>query len=205
MTTSFGTIPMGAQKEGPSGRMKNCDTWAEYEDVGTSETARLCSGGIFQGERFTECPSRTDCLAATRRLAAAQEERRGGVYTAQGKPFGSTVLASSMVRRDGPRNGGQPYSWEPLPTSIPTNRVQQQATVTGPIAATPPTTNPVSMQTPYVVPATVQPGGSVSPTFLPVGNENAWGRLCKNVAQGWMNSTGWHIFDLSRSIDFFRK
>ena len=79
----------------------------------------------------------------------------------------------------------------------------QQGYAYAPQPVVPPETYPRVMQTPYTVPMPVQPVGSVSPTFLPRSDESVWSRLGKNVAQGWLNSTGWHVFDYTRNVDLF--
>jgi hypothetical protein len=42
-----------------------------------------------------------------------------------------------------------------------------------------------------------------SPTFLPDPEEGVMTRTGKNIAQGWLASTGWHIFDMAQQVDFF--
>jgi hypothetical protein len=71
-----------------------------------------------------------------------------------------------------------------------------------PQAITPPTQFPQTMQTQYAAPIPFHAGG-ITPTFLPANGESVWSRLGKNVAQGMIGSTGWHIFDLARTVDFF--
>ena len=66
----------------------------------------------------------------------------------------------------------------------------------------PPKDFPEQMQTPYLAPRPV-PSMGVTPTFLPGEDESVWSRLGKNVTQGAIGSTGWHLFDFARSVDFF--
>jgi hypothetical protein len=61
---------------------------------------------------------------------------------------------------------------------------------------------PMAMQTPYAAPMFLHNGG-ISPTFLPSEEESVFCRLFKNLAQGWIASTGWHIWDYSRTVDLF--
>lgn len=62
---------------------------------------------------------------------------------------------------------------------------------------------PLAMRTPYVAPTGIQPGGEMTPTFLPREGESLIGRFGKNAAQGALGSIGWQLYNLARSVDFF--
>lgn len=110
---------------------------------------------------------------------------------------------------------------EPLPTSIRQNQFrpqqqqqqQQQAqrqplvspmqlNVAVPFPVQPPQEWPRAMQTQYVAP-TLQASGA-TPTFLPADGESIPARLAKNIAQGCVGASGWHVFSMAQSIDMFR-
>jgi hypothetical protein len=57
---------------GPTGKTKNCDTWAEYEPPMSSSFANLCNGGSFEGYRWQACPSRLECRNATQNSSRVQ-------------------------------------------------------------------------------------------------------------------------------------
>jgi len=204
MLTDARSLVRGQQKDSPiQGKQKNCNTWGEYEPAGTSPTAKLCNGGSFEGEFFEPCPAREECRSRTRQRAASQD--RVEVRTSQERPFGSSLLYPGdqpLTRRE------EPYRWSPdrVPTSAPTRPIPAVQPISlQPTAVIPPDTNPVAMQTPYASPMAANPAGNVSPTFLPVADENVWSRLGRNITQGWLNSTGWHAFDFTRNVDLFRR
>ena len=59
MTVAFGS------ETGPTSKVKNCTSWGVYEREHSSEFSSLCNGGIYQGDRWGECPSRHDCRKHT--------------------------------------------------------------------------------------------------------------------------------------------
>lgn len=61
---------------GPTGTFKNCDTWADWEAPGSSDTAAMCNGGVYEGRRYMSCPSWDSCRRATRRAELEEEEER---------------------------------------------------------------------------------------------------------------------------------
>lgn len=111
---------------------------------------------------------------------------------------------------------------EPLPVSIRQNQNQlrqpqqqqrqeppkqplvspMQLNVPVPFPVQPPMEWPRAMQTQYVAP-TLQASGA-TPTFLPADGESIPARLAKNIAQGCVGASGWHIFSMAQSIDMFR-
>jgi len=58
-------VAMIGTKRGPTGHLKNCNLWGEYEQAGTSAEANLCNGGRFGNEVWARCPSVMDCRKAT--------------------------------------------------------------------------------------------------------------------------------------------
>ena len=71
-----------------------------------------------------------------------------------------------------------------------------------PTPVQPPQQFPQSMQTPFAAPIPFHAVG-VSPTFLPDEDEGIFSRLGKNIGQGMIPSTGWHIYDFARTVDMF--
>ena len=216
---------MTQQSLGPTGHRKNCDSWGVYENRGESDTAAMCHGGWFDGEKFRECPSKFHCRQATR----DGPQPRAAPAMNPSKPYGSRLLGSTR--------GSDPlYKFtrmaeeRPLPrmpTSIPAkrgrsarppnasqavpyyaqaraqqNQYPSQGATYYPTPAEPPAEFPVEMRTPFVAPSGV---ATTSPSFLPVNGEGLAGRLTKNMAQGAMGAVAWHLFEFTRSVDMFRK
>lgn len=200
---------------GPTGSPKNCTSWAEYETPGSSSTANMCNGGWYKGEYYNECKSKADCVAATIRAKSMTSDRRSlPVHTNEPKPFGDRGNGSQLLGRtpnlaDHLKGWG---AWGTAPTTIPKADgpprpgavlpTPFQVPAPLPYPVQPPVEWPVAMQTPYAAPMPSHSGG-VSPTFLPHEEESVLGRLFKNVAQGWIASTGWHVYDYSRTVDLF--
>jgi hypothetical protein len=63
-------------------------------------------------------------------------------------------------------------------------------------------TLPVALQTPYAAPM-AHGYGMVTPTFLPVRQEDVFPRLFSNIAQGMVGATGHHLLDYARVVDMF--
>jgi hypothetical protein len=206
----------GRVSKSPTGTWKNCNSWAEYETPGSSETAKMCNGGWFQGDNYDPCESINTCRSAT--IAKQNSERRHlPVYqsTNPERPFfGSRTIAATPNLSDGLQ--GWPRFGQ-LPTTMPKASVQtsmgrptvpmpspMQVGVQLPYPVKPPAEWPSAMHTAYAGPVPVQHGG-VTPTFLPQEGEGVFERLGKNVAQGLVGSTGWHIFDFARTVDLFRR
>lgn len=61
---------------------------------------------------------------------------------------------------------------------------------------------PVALQTPYAAPM-AHGYGMVTPTFLPVRQEDVFPRLFSNIAQGMVGATGHHLLDYARVVDMF--
>lgn len=203
---------MPQQVLGPTGRMKNCDSWAEYEAKGTSETAAMCHGGWFEDERFRECPSKYDCKKATekknkRHLALVPSMNPAKPYGGSKSGQGSTILGSTEPMF-------APYNFADLTTTVPTRKAETASTrkpttlypsqvpVDFPQPIQPPEVFPEVMRTPFVAPRPV-PTQGITPTFLPVDGESRGGRLGKNILQGMIGAGGWHIYDFARSVDLF--
>ena len=191
------------------GKKKNCNSWAEFEPVGSSPTAKLCHGGAHDGEWFQPCPVRLECQGAT--LARAESRRSLPVMNNrspfnEAKPFGnrpgSEVIARTVNLRD------HIPGWGSMPTSLPQQKTGRGLTEPSqvpfplPYPVQPPGEYPEAMRTPFVGPTQAVAGG-ITPTFLPQSGEGLASRLVKNIAQGAIGSTGWHIFDFARSVDFF--
>jgi hypothetical protein len=56
------------------------------------------------------------------------------------------------------------------------------------------------MQTPFAPPPAVT---GISPVFIPVEGESTFFRFLKNAMQGALASSGFHLFGLAQTIDFF--
>lgn len=184
----------------------------------------MCNGGIYDGDTYDSCPSRDGCRQATVQLRpkhAAVPDRNYGTQIVGRTPsaapqngWRSTVddAASYLWKssttmpaarpapgqpqqlRPTPNQAGQPgvglnYPTAPYPMYVPT-----------PIQ--PPQQFPQAMQTQFAAPIPFHAGG-VSPTFLPDDGESVFSRLGKNIGQGMIASTGWHVFDFARTVDMF--
>lgn len=160
-----------------------------------------------------------------------QSNRQLPVLNNRERPFGSPQLIPGTTARQQVMNQPvrpQPFTFremdigEPLPTSIRQNQYrspqtqqpqrqdqQRQALVSPmqlnvpvPFPVQPPQEWPQAMQTQYVAP-TLQASGA-TPTFLPADGEGIATRLAKNIAQGCVGASGWHVFSMAQSIDMFR-
>lgn len=60
---------------------------------------------------------------------------------------------------------------------------------------------PPALQTPYAAP--MPHHGMMTPTFLPVRQEDVFPRLFSNVAQGMVGAVGHHLLDYARVVDMF--
>lgn len=230
---------------GPTNKIMNCaskegNDWANWEEKGSSHSASVCHGGVFNGELYGACPSRFDCRIATaQRLsqeaassAQAMEARRHHLPVVQQQPsmpapqigglrvIGSTPAArptapsTNQYQPPAAPTALQPRGQAPTPTPGGLWPAQQIAGAPrgmfsppqhAPVPIIPPEMYPRTMQTPYAHSPQAFPMGGITPTFLPVGEEGVVERLAKNVAQGMIGSTGWHVMSLSQSIDFFQK
>lgn len=65
--------------------------------------------------------------------------------------------------------------------------------------------NPATHATSTPFASYVPPGPEISPTFMPHSEESTWSRLLRNVVQGVIAAIGWHLYNGSRSMDFFSK
>jgi hypothetical protein len=73
-----------------------------------------------------------------------------------------------------------------------------------PTPVIPPNEFPSAMRTWFAAPTpTPVSVGGITPTFLPVGRRDVFGRLVKNAAQGCVGAIGWHVYDFARNIDLF--
>lgn len=169
-------ITTRGELRGPTGKRKNCETWAEYEPSGKSEFANLCNGGWFDGDYWEPCSSRLDCRKAT--------------YLGR-----SRSRTESDSRRHLPvRQSSNRVSFEPR-TSHPRRPKIDQVKVYVPEDEQP------YLDTPRIEHQGM--GGQMSPTFLPGEDEGLLVRLAKNMGQGAINAVFWHGYDLSRTVDFF--
>lgn len=214
-------MPQTAKQEWcrETGRMKNCGTFAEYEG-GNSGEAAMCNGGIYDGDTYDSCPSREPCRQATVQLRpkhAPAPERNYGTQvvgrTATASPpqtgwrqvdnminqsVQSTRWASPATTLPAAKPGGAAPGAQPGMVSY--NGVPYPAYVPTPVQ--PPPQFPPAMQTPFAAPIPFHAGG-VSPTFLPEQGGGVFKRLGKNIGQGLIASTGWHVFDFARNVDMF--
>lgn len=207
-----------------TGKPKNCGTWAEYED-GHTGSASMCNGGIYDGDFYSACPSRTECmestLASRRHLPMMNQPQTGGTRVMGATPMARMGQQVQSVRQQAPAA----FSWQDFyrtcrdsPTTIParqtpvpqgqiTRPVPNQPATYGymgpyPTPVHPPQQYPQSMQTQFAAPIPFHAGG-ITPTFLPEDDESIVSRLFKNIGQGMIGSSGWHVFDLARTVDFF--
>ena len=202
--------------------MKNCGTFAEYGG-GNSGEAAMCNGGIYDGDTYDPCPSRGPCQQATLQLRPKQAAAPDRNYGTQivGRTPGATP-APENGWRDASRNAQE--SWWRASTTLPAARPaagqapprNNQPAPTGanlaypsvpypayvPTPIQPPQQFPQAMQTPFAAPIPFHAGG-VSPTFLPDEDEGIFSRLGKNIGQGMIASTGWHVYDFARTVDMF--
>lgn len=209
-----------------TGRMKNCGTFAEYEG-GNSGEAAMCNGGIYDGDTYDPCPSRDGCRQATAQtgrqdlvpIRNAPSDRNWGTQivgrTPSATPENGWRAASAAAAQSWwassttlpaarPAAGAQqPQSARPgQPASPSLSYPSTPYPVYVPTPIQPPQQFPQAMQTQFASPIPFHAGG-VSPTFLPDNDESILSRLGKNIGQGMIASTGWHIFDFARTVDMF--
>lgn len=208
---------MSEQQElSPLGTEKNCNAWADYEVYGSSETSKLCHGGMFRETYYRPCPSRTECQAATelargsaptdqrRHLPVAQPNPVSASYPGL-RPTQSTALYPRSAAPNMPAPSNPTYG---RPMGMPTTLPQaQQRTPFGtpahaPVPIMPPEAYHSSMQSPYANHPHV---GVMTPVFLPEQDESIFGRIMKNVVQGAIGSTGWHFYGFMSSVDIFKR
>lgn len=224
-------VQTGPQEESPiPGRMKNCSSWAKYESGFTGEAA-MCNGGHYDGDYYEPCPVRFHCKSETdgkKHLPVMNPAQPFGgtrmiastpnTQPSQGGGFGADPyrwrreqesrlagFPTTMSARPSQVGGAQPAragaAQQPGPAQA-ANYPSVPYPIYFPQPVSPPPQFPPAMQTSYAAPIPFHAGG-VTPTFLPAAGENIWSRLGKNVAQGMIGSTGWHVFDFARSVDFF--
>lgn len=217
------------QEDSPiRGKKKNCGTWAKWTNGQTGDAA-MCNGGHYEGDYYEVCPARREC----RNMTEMDDGRTHLPIMNPDRPFGGTrILASSpAANQQGQQQGQQQQGQRPfmegyekwLSGLSTTQRAtigqqQQQGAMSRqaqpvqnqqpnfhhfPHPIMPPENFPQAMQTPYAAPIPHHAGG-ITPTFLPEEDGNIWMRLGKNVAQGMIGSTGWHVFDFARNVDLFR-
>lgn len=186
-----------------TGKMKNCNAWAEYEQPHTSETSKMCHGGFYKQQgwltarEYPACPSRAECKQATQVGVADDGRRRLPILN-----------PGSASRPLSPAFSVPEYRTSGLPSTLPARAAQVAQRAVHDIAdyfqaprpIQPPPEYPASMQTPYV-PATE---GWGAPTFLPRVGESVWERLVKNLVQAVFAVVGFQIYNYMRSIDLFR-
>jgi len=219
-------MPQTAKQEWcrETGRMKNCGTFAEYEG-GNSGEAAMCNGGIYDGDTYDACPSKEPCRQATVQLRpkyASAPERNYGTQivgrTPTAAPDNGWRAASSAATQSwwngsttmpaarppvGGTPQGRPAGQQPTqPNTANLSYPSVPYPMYVPTPVQPPQQFPQSMQTPFAAPIPFHAGG-VSPTFLPDEDEGILSRLGKNIGQGMIASTGWHIYDFARTVDMF--
>lgn len=192
-------------ESGIPGKYKNCDTWAEYEQPHTSETAKLCHGGWYKAAgapavEYGPCACRAECKAATMR---GENDGRRHLPIAMNPTNGIRPLAKPVFTQPELRS---PFgSATPFPSVLPSRPAVQQAIsqyaeASAPRPVVPPQEYPSAMRSPYV--SAMDPGNA--PTFLPTDGEGTLERLVKNVLQAMVAAFGWQIYNYLRSIDIFR-
>lgn len=190
---------------GPTNKRKNCNSWAEYEQKGASDTAKLCHGGVYQDEWHIPCPSRHDCAEATRqkesdkrRLPIAMNPaafaRRSTPPTPQPR-----ILVSSSRYAEAPKSLSR----------LPTYRRHEETRTTpksyiegGPIPVVPPQDYPEVMRTPYAL-ADHPAASPLTPVFLPDTKERVLPRLLLNMIQGALGAGAQHVMEYMRYVDIF--
>lgn len=212
-----------------TGKMKNCaeGTYADYEE-GHTGGAALCNGGVYDRDSYDACPSRPECMRATEVKEASRRSlpiymgnsRLGATQIVGQTPAAtpSAVPINPTSPNQGYRPGGA-YPTSMAARTTPAGQQQQQIQqhqaqpgmmgfphtpypVYVPQPVQPPNNFPMVMQTPFAAPVPFHAGG-ISPTFLPDDDEPILLRLLKNMTQGAVASSGWHMFDLARSTDWF--
>lgn len=209
-----------------TGRMKNCQEYAEWEEGHSGESA-MCNGGIFDGDTYDPCPSREPCRAATQNKyhldvvgnrgyapsnrtqivgntrPTASPSENGWRLASRAIEAGKRLYSAptTMAAAGGPaQSAGMARPSQPQPGQAHYPGVPYPMYVPTPVQ--PPQQFPQAMQTPFAAPIPFHAGG-VSPTFLPDQDEGILSRLGKNIGQGMIASAGWHIFDFARNVDMF--
>lgn len=221
------TGPQEICHEVGGGSKKNCGSWAQWEP-GSSGGGAMCNGGWSGGFWYEPCPVRTECKVATdKKHLPVYTERRGGTAVLASSPASRRFTEAPAPQREAPldpaaefRKNHEAYLSRLQATapqagglrritpqqSQPQPPGQQYMSHQGnglPYPIQPPPTFPQQMQTPYAAPLPTT--GSQTPTWLPQQEENPFGRLGKNVAQGMLGSFGWHVFDFVRNVDLFSR
>lgn len=186
-------------ERGPTGKKKNCNSWAEYEEKGSSPTAKLCHGGMFQGHWENPCPSRYDCAKATRE-AVIRKRRRLPVmnpsYRTKPRPQPRVVMSSEVEL---------PNSISRLPTykRYEAGRKRPESYIDGgPIPVVPPDEYPEVMKTPFAV-SDHPASPPLTPVFLPDTRQEVLPRLLLNMVQGALGAGAQHVMEYTRYVDIF--
>ncbi len=186
-----------AEERGPTGKRKNCDTWAEYEEKGTSKDAALCHGGMWEGMWHQPCPSRYDCAKATHK-AQIEKKRRLPLMNPTGvSQYRPRVLMSTEL----------PESLSRLPTYKRHEKKDKEDQprsyiAGGPIPVQPPDDYPDVMRTPYAF-AEHPAAPPLTPVFLPESDREVLPRLMLNMVQGALGAGAQHVMEYTRYVDIF--
>jgi hypothetical protein len=200
------------QELGPTGKSKNCSTWADYEEKGSSRAAALCHGGMYDGDYYHPCRSRYDCQAATVREKTEDNRHRLRVVPERpdasriGRILGSTPAAAApRDPREYVRRAFDPVTkaLDTVPTTHKTLQSTPHSYDSRGVPVIPPEHYPAPMQTPYISPH--PHAGYMTPTFLPDSAEEIFPRLASNILQGFVGAMGWQILDYARHVDLFRR
>lgn len=188
---------------GPTGKKVNCDSWATYEEKGSSDTAVLCHGhGLWEGKWYHPCPSRYDCAKATHEKEKEKEKRYLPVMNPPARTRSGSVIFSTK----------DPYRPPPSLSRLPTYRRHEGAERQkpesyiegGPVLVIPPQDYPEVMRTPYAYPA--HPAAEpLTPVFLPASRKEVFPRLLLNMLQGAMGAGAQHLMEYMRHVDIFGK
>jgi hypothetical protein len=202
-------------------KRKNCQSWAQYEEKGSSETAKLCHGGFYDGEHRKPCPARFQCLFDTRRKKEEEEarsRRRSLPVMNQPKPMGSStprrgtqeIAATPNVYRVGGPRAAEDRQYQ---VTVPT-KTSMTYNVRGPkmwpppdghpmvpIPIQPPATYPESMRTAY---AAARPmAQAMTPTYAPAPGQSHARRLLGNMGNGMGAALGLEVYEYFRNFDVF--
>lgn len=185
----------------------NCDSWAEYETRGSSPSSNLCHGGYYDGDYFEACPARSECKQATKQRAATSGRKRTMPVLNAAKPVGSPrsgirELATTSNLEKMETHFGKTPEWKTR-TSLPGKKTTTTAHTPAQVPVIPPKEYPVALRTPHMSPHPMAPTGGVTPTFLPDDKPDRFSRLGKNIAQGMIGVTGWHVHEYLRHVDMF--
>lgn len=194
---------------GPTGKQKNCTTWADYEEPGT-ETSKLCNGGVYEGKHWWPCSSRYDCKSATLQAQAAAQNVYQIRTPSNPQPSPTAITTRLPTANASPQGSpaaalaGRPPGYQvPAPQPVMPPPVPLHAAPMSPMPIVPPQAYPQAMQAPHVFHPQGHGMMGVTPTFLPGEGENVWGRLGKNIGQGMIGSFGYQIWSLASAVDFF--